>query len=248
MNTPAHAWSDAEVQAFVDGELQADQAARFTAQVRLDLALAQRVAQQRALRAKLADAFNPVLREPIPERLLDAMQGKAGAATPIGASRHTRARHGAPGPLWWSAAAAGIIAAWVIGWRMPRAVEEPLMSGPSGLQAGGILAEALSQRLSAEGSKEHGVLVSLSFKAGDGRYCRTFSLDSGIDGLACRNADAWQIVATGRLPTDDTAVGRTYRLASSELSPAVLAAISRWQAGDALTREQERQVRDSGWR
>jgi hypothetical protein len=239
MTTPARDWSDSEVQAFVDGELDAEEAAGFAAQVRLDLALAQRVARERALRAKLAGTFASVLREPIPERLTRAVEGKVSSRT---------TRRAAPGPLWWSAAAAGLLVAWMIGSRMPRTVEGTLVSDDSGLRAGGMLAEALSQRLSAEGSKAQGVLISLSFKAGDGRYCRTFSLDSGIDGLACRRADAWRVEATGRSPTEGAPADDTYRQASSELSPAVMAAISRWRAGDALTREEERLARDSGWR
>lgn len=239
MNTAARSWSDTEVQAFVDGELDAEKAAGFAAQVRVDLALAQRVARERALRAKLAGTFSSVLQEPIPERLTRAVEGRGRS--------HAAPRRAAPGPLWWSAAAAGLLVAWMIGWRMPRTVEGPLVSEESGLRAGGMLAEALSQRLSAEGSKAQGVLISLSFKAGDGRYCRTFSLDSGIDGLACRRADAWQVEATGRSPPDGVAAD-AYRQASSELSPAVIAAISRWQAGDALTREEERLARDGGWR
>lgn len=247
MNTPVHQWSDTEVRAFVDGELDADSATRFTAQVRLDLTLAQRVARERALRARLAGAFNPVLREPVPARLLEAMEGKSRAATPIGASRRAGSR-GTPGALWWGAAAAGILAAGFIGWYAAYPEEGTLVVSESGLQAGGMLAEALSQRLSAEGSKERGVLISLSFQAGDGRYCRTFSLDSGLDGLACRSAGIWQIQATGRSPAEPEQASGAYRQASSGLSPAVLAAISRYQAGDALTREQEREVRERDWR
>ena len=116
-----------------------------------------------------------------------------------------------------------------------------------GLAAGGRLAQALEERIAAEGSKAGGVLVSLSFQAGDGRYCRTFSLDTGIDGLACRSAQQWQIEAIGRSPRAEPAAAATAREVSSELSPAVIAAISRWQAGDALTPEQERRVRERDW-
>lgn len=229
----ATSFEDAQVQAFVDGELDAESSARLAAQVRVDLALAQRVARERALRARLTREFSAVLHEPVPVRLTEALQGKG---TP-----HPVARRGAPGPWWWIATAVAVATAWWMGWRMPQRVEAPIAAGATGLEAAGALADALSRRLSAEGSTEHGVLVSLSFKAGDGRYCRTFSLESGVDGLACRDADAWQIVATGSAPDANA------RLASSELSPAVLAAMFRWQAGDALTREQERAVRDNGW-
>src|SRR5690606_20753372 len=116
-----------------------------------------------------------------------------------------------------------------------------------GLMASGSLAQALTARISAEGSKAGGVLVSLSFRAGDGRYCRTFSLDTGIDGLACRSDAGWLIESIGRSPDAGPDLPISARQPSSELSPSVLAAISRWQAGNALAPEDERRMRDSGW-
>jgi hypothetical protein len=241
-------WSDEQVHAFIDGQLDAATAARIEAAMRQDLALAGRIARQRALRRRLAKHFEPVLGEPVPERLQQALEATSGAATPIGAARRPAARLVAPRPLWWGAAAASVLLAVLVGFLLPRGAEHPLVAGDAGLMAGGTLAEALTERISAEGSKAAGVLVSLSFRAGDGRYCRTFSLDSGIDGLACRSADGWVVEAIGRSPPGDGAPAPEYRQASSALSPSVLSAITRWQAGDALTPEEERRVRDAGWR
>lgn len=240
------AWSDEQVHAFVDGELDATLATRIEAQMRHDLALAGRIARQRALRARLTRHFDAVLGESVPGHLTHAMEGKGGGATPIGAARTHRARLVAPRPLWWSAAAAGVLVAALTGWLLPRGGEPVLMAGESGLMARDALATALTERISAEGSKAGGVLISLSFRAGDGRYCRIFSLDSGIDGLACRVADGWVVEAIGRSPAGDAAP--EYRQASSDLSPSVLASISRWQAGDAMTPEQERRIREADWR
>ena len=242
------AWSDEQVQAFVDGELDASLAARIETAMRQDLALAGRVARQRALRTRLARHFDAVLGEPVPARLAQAVEGKGGAATPIGAARASRARLVAPRPLWWSAAAASVLVAALTGWLLPRGTEPALLAGQAGLMARGALAAALTERISAEGSKAGGVLVSLSFRAGDGRYCRTFSLDSGIDGLACRGTDGWIVEAIGRSPAGDAAAAAEYRQASSALSPSVLAAITRWQAGDSMTPEEERRIREMDWR
>lgn len=241
-------WSDEQVAAFVDGELDAGNTAQIQAAMRQDLALAGRIARQRALRARISRHFDAVLGEAVPERLLHAAEGKAGAATPIGAGRGPAARLVAPRPLWWSAAAASVLVAALAGWLVPRGGEDRLIAEDGGLMARGVLAEALTQRIAAEGSRAKGVLVSLSFRAADGRYCRTFSLDLGIDGLACRGAGGWVVEAIGRSPAAETAVTPEYRQASSALSPAVLAAITRWQGGDALTPEEERRIRDAGWR
>lgn len=241
-------WTDEHVAAFVDGELGADDTARMQAAMQQDLALAGRVARQRALRARISRHFDGVLGEAVPGRLLQAAEGKGGAATPVGAARKPRARLVAPRPAWWSAAAASVVIAALVGWLMPREAERPLVAGDNGLMASGVLDAALSQRIAAEGSREDGVLVSLSFRAGDGRYCRVFSLDSGIDGLACRVAEGWVVEAVGRSPAGDSGVAPEYRQASSALSPAVLAAITRWEGGDSLTPEDERRVREAGWR
>lgn len=241
-------WSDEQIAAFVDGELDAQDTAQIQLAMRHDLALAGRIARQRALRARISRHYDTVLREAVPERLTQALEGKGAAATPIGAARKAGARLVAPRPLWWSAAAASVLVAALVGWLLPRGADSVLVPKEAGLMASSVLDAALTDRISAEGSTTSGVLVSLSFRAGDGRYCRTFSLDLGIDGLACRAAEGWVVEAIGRSPAGEAAATQEYRQASSALSPSVLAAITRWQAGDALTPEEERSVREAGWR
>ena len=61
--------------------------ARLEADSRADPALAARIAEQRELRARLRAEFDPVLSEPIPQRLSAALAGpqRGSAVTPIGA-------------------------------------------------------------------------------------------------------------------------------------------------------------------
>jgi hypothetical protein len=244
VNTSHGMWSDEQVQAFVDGELDAASRAQIEALLPHDAGLAARIAQQRALRAQLLGAFDPVLDEPVPQRLLQAMEGSGGVATPIGAA--SRPARAASRQWWWGAAAAGVLAAVLVTWNFPRERNTALLvSASDGLHAAGALDQALSRQLSAAGPDDAGVQVSLSFRAGDGRYCRVFNLSSGIDGLACRTEDHWRVEATGRTVRSP---GDEYRQAASALSPAVLSAISSRQPGDALTPEQERGVREDGWR
>lgn len=247
MNAPA-AWSEEQVHAFVDGELDAAESARLAALMHEDPALADCVARQRALRAELAAAFAPVLEEAVPARLLQAMDANRSAATPIGAARRRPRGIVAARPLWWGAAAASVLIAAIIGWSLPRSAGGMLVSGEEGLLAGGALAEALSERVSADSSPADEVLIALSFKASDGRYCRTFSLDSGLDGLACRGERGWQVEAIGRQPANSARPAEDYRQASSAFSPAVLAAISGSQQGESLSPEEEREARDRRWR
>jgi len=236
-------WTDEQVNAFVDGQLDAPDAARLAQQLPQDALLAARVERQRALRARLAAAFDPVLEEAVPARLLQVLEGGSAVVTPIGASgRRTRAA--APRAWWWGAAVASLLAALLIGWSLPRAGNALLVPAPQGLLAAGILDEALSGQLAGEAPAGE-IHIALSFRDPEGRYCRVFRLQSGVDGLACRGTAGWQVQATGALAPQSA---DEYRQASSALSPAVIAAITGGQVGEALTPEQESEGRAAGWR
>jgi hypothetical protein len=245
MNTANEEWSAEQIHAFVDGALPPAQAEQLRARLRDDAALAMRVARQQALRAQLARAFDPVLDEAVPARLLQALEGRTTAATPIGAARTARAGT-RPQPLWWGAAAASVLLSAIIGWSLPRGMQGDFEQRDGALLAAGGLAEALSTRLSASETVA-GVAIPFSIRAEDGRYCRAFALPAGMDGLACRTSRGWEIEATGRSDATGAAAGDAYRQAASSLSPSVLAVISAQQAGDALTSEEERRVRDTEW-
>jgi anti-sigma factor RsiW len=243
MNPVHETWDDLQLAAFIDGELDATVAARIEAQLAHDAALAMRVARQRRLRAQLHAAFDPVLQEPVPPKLLAALQGRGGAATPIGIARPGTSRPKAP-PLWWGAAAASVMLALVVGWMLPRG-NALLVPADEGLLASGALEQALSTQASGAAASAGAVHVSLSFQATDGAYCRAFSLPTGVDGLACRQDGRWRIEATGRAPRS---AGEEYRQAGTPLSPSVVAAISGRQQADVLTQEEELQVLERGWR
>ncbi len=62
--------------AYVDGELSAEERVRVEAAMQRDATVARRVAEQKKLRGELRAAFDGVLREPVPERLLAAARGE----------------------------------------------------------------------------------------------------------------------------------------------------------------------------
>src|SRR5215472_18904714 len=72
-------FSDETLNAYVDGELDAATRAALETAMTGDPELAQRVARQRALRARVREAFAPVLTEPVPERLLASVRGAPAA-------------------------------------------------------------------------------------------------------------------------------------------------------------------------
>ena len=191
-------FSDETVMAYVDGEL--DDAARAALDVAMttDADLAERVARARRLRARLHSEFDPVLREPIPERLLAATQGTAAKARTgniIGLKR-------LPARNWswpqWSAIAASLILGVLIA---PLLRHEP-SEGPLGIRDGkvlasGALANALSEQLASNQVANAPVHIGVSFLSRNGDYCRTFILrdKSAVAGLACREGGSWRLQA-----------------------------------------------------
>jgi anti-sigma factor RsiW len=70
--TNAQPLPDADIQAFVDGQLPPDRAQRVAAAVASNPELGARVADMRSRNALLREALEAVLAEPIPDRLLEA--------------------------------------------------------------------------------------------------------------------------------------------------------------------------------
>jgi len=103
-SAPPSPITDADVNAYADGNLAPDRAAAFDAIIARDAALASRVADIRAQSAALREALDPMLAEPIPSRLL------AAAAPPRARSPIAR----------WAASAFGVavsvVAGLSIGW------------------------------------------------------------------------------------------------------------------------------------
>ena len=64
--------SDADLHAYADGRAPDDRVAMIESALRADPALAEHVSHIRRQNAALRDALDPVLAEPIPQRLLDA--------------------------------------------------------------------------------------------------------------------------------------------------------------------------------
>lgn len=224
---------DLTVAAYVDGELDAAERQRFEAEMARDPALADQVARQQRLRARLAAAYDPVLAEPVPVSL--EMAAQAANDPPA------RSRFGLP---QWAAMAASLVVGVLAG-RMALPDGGPLATEDGRIAARGPLAEALDDRLAADVGP---IRVSLSFQANDGRYCRTFqSAPDRLAGLACRDDDGddWQVrTVTAWTP----AAGPQYRTAGADTPPEVLAAVDAVIAGEPLDAAAERAARERGWR
>lgn len=236
---------DEQLMAYVDGELAPDDAARVEAAIASDPAVAEAVARARALRARLRDAFDPLLDEPVPEHLRALALGAAPApAANVHALPVPRRRRWAL-PEWTALAAAlalGVAVSQLLGDR----AASPLQSEDGRLLASGGLAEALQSRLGTEAGD--GLHIGITFRDRDGGYCRGFRVggDQDLAGFACRTGDGrWQVpVVVAVAP----AGAGELRQAAAAMPDLVLAEMDARIVGEPLDAAQEREARDAGWR
>lgn len=233
--------------AYLDGELNAAEQTEAEREIAADPALAERVRVQQALRARLQAAYAPVLDEPAPQRLLDALDAPV-QVVDLAAAREARQ----PRRRWqwpeWGAMAASVLAG-VVGGQLMLGANDPLRTARDGsLVAGGPLARALSEQLASAPPEGAPVRIGTSFLARSGNYCRSFVLerDAPMAGLACREGDDWklQLVAPAAKPEG----GGGYRMAGSALPLVLLKAIDEQIQGPPLDAAAEQAAQQRGWR
>jgi hypothetical protein len=247
--------SEETLMAYADGELDAAARASVETAMREDPEIRKRVARHRALREAMQGAFSAVLKEPVPERLLEAARGQPAApkstVVSLSLAREAARNHSATPRRWRPAAmAASLLLGLALGflaWHGSRsALIQPGADG--GLIAGATLAEALSTQLSDDRSAERVAVTGLSFRNKWGDYCRTFSL-TGSDassGLACREGTDWRIQALAQSPRTAADSGN-YRTAASQDSPAIRAVVEASIDGEPLDHAGEIAARQAGW-
>ncbi|MDQ6647097.1 MAG: zf-HC2 domain-containing protein [Pseudomonadota bacterium] len=246
---------DDTLQAYVDGELDAADAARIEAALVTDDVLRRRVRRAHELRAQLKAAFDPVLDEPIPGHLSALLQTPAAnahvTAAPdpgraarrgFGAPRHRTSRRWlVPGAAVAASIAVLAVALWWNGG------SESVRIQGSQQFAAGALSHALDQGLASAPDPHATVAIGLTFRSADGHICRTFVQHSqpAMAGLACHHAAGWTLPV---LSTPEKSAGGELRQAASTLPPQVQAAVDARLQGEVFDAQQERAARDSGWR
>ena len=244
-------FDDETLMAYADGELDAAQRAQIEAAIAQDPGLALRVQEHKALRARMTGAFSRVLDQPIPERLEAAARVGTRADAPArdNVIKFPARSARAPSPPWrareWIAMAASLLLGVLLSWRLLVPGNTGLFeAGKGGLLARGELARALESQLASEQSGEEPVLIGLTFKAHDGKYCRSFVLRAArTAGLACRVGSEWQIPATDSSLVPEGGMQQ----ASSALPPSILRIIEARMEGTALDAEGEESARLDTW-
>ncbi len=237
--------------AYADGELDAATRAAVEAAMADDPQLAQRVARHQRLRTRLSGAFDPVLDEPLPERLLNTVRSAPANARADNVVPLQRPRASAPRWSWpqWGAIAASLVAGALLAPLLLRPPADAALSTREGqVLAGGVLSRALSEQLASRQSRDAPVQIGVSFRARDGEYCRTFMLrdKSALAGLACHNHGSWRLQLLTAAASPVTAPG-AYRPAAAALPPAVMRAADELISGEPLDANAEAAARGRHW-
>lgn len=230
--------SPEQLMAYADGQLEGAALAEVEAAIAADPALAKIVASHKALGGRLSAAYAPVLAEPIPAALLAAVERRGDQKVVALPTRSPAQRWGG-----WGAMAACLVAGLVLGNFIPKGglIGQDMTARPA-------LDRALDETLVAQNAVDErsGVRIGVSFKDGEGRYCRTFeAARDGLAGLACREAGDWRVelaAATPKVSGEDA-----YRQASA-LPPQLAAAVDEAIVGAPLDAAGEAAAKKAGWR
>jgi hypothetical protein len=227
----------ATIAAYVDGELDLVTAKRIEKAMESDAGLADAVSQEQALRARLSAHFDPVVTEPVPDRLAALLSAHVSSLEEHRAAK--TARWYRPSVMQWGAMAASLVVGLMIGGTALNRDTGYVRDSGGALVASGRLADALDTQLASTQGARPEVRIGTSFATKDGSYCRTFESTS-LDGIACHAGDKWQLKQT--LSGDRAG---QYRQASSG---ALAEAAAAMMVGEAMDTAAEKAAAAKGWR
>ena len=266
--------TDERLMAYADGALPPDEARALEIMIEEDPALAARLTPFAMTGAPLAEVFDKIAAEPVPDRLVEAIAARAGTSK----QRAPLKAMSAPkeGFASWLARALGldqsglafanafavaglVLAGGVAGWTLASGNTQQtagdLMASNGGIiVASGPLASALESRPSSDGATD-GIVTRSAFRAkeaaGTGSICREYRIQGGsghFGGIACRSSDGLWRVATHTQLAAPAQKKAGYETASGDASPTLEATIGALIQGDILTADEEASTRARGWK
>src|SRR5690349_1542474 len=142
--------------AYVDGELDDGAMAEVEAAMALDPSIAHEIERQQLLRGQLRAAFDDVLHEPVPDRLMETLRSAPAAGPKATVTSLSEARASANAKRtrrWatphWMAMAVSLVIGVFLGQQIWRAPDAEVLTSKNGqLVAHGLLAQVLTHRLS----------------------------------------------------------------------------------------------------
>lgn len=227
----------ASIAAYVDGELDLVSARRLEKAMAEDAPLAKAVEAERTLRARLSAHFDPVVGEPVPNRLAALLSGNVSLLDEQRSKN--AARWYRPSVMQWGAMAASLVVGLMIGGTALNRDAGYVRDDGGALVASGELADALQTQLASTQGTDPKVRIGISFAAKDSSYCRTFE-SASLDGIACRADKNWQLKQTSS--GNGTSA---YRQASAG---ALAEAAAAMMAGEAMDAAAEKAAAEKGWK
>lgn len=272
-------FSDETLMAYASGGLDEETRRAVEQAMRTDDSVARRVARHRAMHGSLRSAAfgrrvdeNAPRRQALPQRGANVVQLDAARAYRA-AHQHTARRRGWRRWSWleWTALAGVLMLGLIAGkfglgylqmnWpsELPAAVASVTAGAIGGggavaahdgmLSAQGKLELALNRQPAGGASDDGSVRIGVSFVAGDGGYCRSFTLAGTaqeMSGLACRNGEEWHIPVIAQNVKQAPQAGG-YRALGSDTPAAVLEAIDQRIAGPELDSKGEQEALRKNW-
>jgi len=229
--------------AWLDGELDADEAARVEAEVAADPRLSAMAAEHRAMQSTLKGAFDQLVEAPLPEHLVAALRAPRQAEViDFGDARKRRERARLSPLPQWTAMAATLALGVLIGTLAPQTRQvSPVQVQGGKIYAAASLNDALSRDLAS--APRGDVRIGVTFRDQSGAVCRSFT-DPSSSGLACRDQKGWRVRVLFAAPEGQ---GGDYRMAAG-MDPNLAALVDSTMAGEPFDATQEKAERDKGWR
>ncbi|MBP6379042.1 MAG: hypothetical protein KA312_01355 [Sphingorhabdus sp.] len=224
------------IAAYLDGSLTGEVRLRFEAEMQADETLVAEVNQWQANDAMLRAAF-PIAEGGIDATMLDRL-GLAEPKTPPIAANDNRWSWGRIGLAGGALAASLAVAMLLL---------KPAAKGPADDQQFQIAMEKLPSGQSAILSDGASVRPILTFRAGDGRYCREFAIERVGGGITCRLDGQWSIEAESARGADTGDTDQIRTAAGSDPAPLDVA-MEKLGASDPFNGKKEKDIISLGWR
>lgn len=248
----ARHFSDAELSAFLRGELDEVRMEELAMALETDGALAERLERLDLLTVQIREAFDPVMAMTVPKRLSEAASraSERFAADNVVSLADARTKREGMRYRWteYAAIAASLALGVVIGGQSgvfgPASDDSGaiIVGSPDGATVASPVAAFLASQGGGETQQIAGLglaRASISFRDSESRLCRQFSIEAAAratDGVACFANGKWAVAAIGTRAIE----GGEIRTANGEASAAVLTAVDEMIEGEPLDAEAEK--------
>lgn len=235
--------SDETFFAWLDGELEAAEAARVEAAVAADPRLSAMADEHRKMQSSLSSAFDSLIEAPVPESMLAAVHNAPTVeVVDFTQAKKRRQMRRWPSVAQWTSMAATLAVGIVVGTAIPHQRDASPVEVQGGkIYAAASLGHALDTQLASAPAGD--VRIGMTFREHGGAICRSFT-SGASSGLACRDNGRWQLRGLLAAPAGQST---DYRMAAG-MDPALASLVDSTMSGEPFDAAQERSAKQRGWR